>query len=160
MKALDLAKKYTTILNENGINTPLRLAHFFAQLDHESGGFVYLKELGNDAYFKKYEGRKDLGNTVAGDSIKYKGRGFLQITGRSNYTQLSKDTGVDYLSNPKLLENEADAMISAIWFWSKNKLNAICDKDDVVLLTKRINGGKNGLEERKNKLAKYKAAFK
>ncbi len=160
MTALELSQKYKTLLNSYGINTPLRLAHFFAQLDHESGGFYYLKELGNDAYFKKYEGRKDLGNTVKGDGLKYKGRGYIQITGRSNYTALSNDTKVDYVNNPQWLEREADAMISALWFWNKKKLNTIADKDDILSITKKINGGLIGINDRKTKLAKYKKIFR
>ena len=97
-----LDQKYKTLLNSYHVNTPLRISHFMAQIEHESGGFKYLKELGNDAYFSKYEGRKDLGNTEAGDGIKFKGRGYIQITGRANYTVLSKDTRIDFLNNPKL----------------------------------------------------------
>lgn len=156
MTAQELAIRYKNLLYKNGINTPLRMAHFFAQIDHESGGFKWLKELGNDAYFQKYEFRKSLGNTQKGDGARFKGRGFIQITGRHNYTVLSKDTKIDYLNNPQWLEREADAMISALWFWNKNNLSAIADKDDILTLTKRINGGTNGLQDRKNKLAKYK----
>lgn len=168
MTALELSKKYKTLLNANYINTPLRLAHFFSQLDHESGGFKYTKEIGNDAYFKKYEGRKNLGNTVKGDGLKYKGRGFIQITGRYNYTVLSKDVRIDYLNNPQWLEREADAMISAIWFWNKNNLNKYADLDKVDSVSDLINKGKltvaygdtNGFKDRAVKLNKYKAIFK
>jgi putative chitinase len=128
-----------------------------AQLHHESGGFNYLKELGNNAYFKKYEGRKDLGNIFAGDGLKYKGRGFIQITGRANYTELSKDLKIDFVNNPELLEQEANAIISALWFWNKKKLNTFADEDNLSTITKRINGGFNGIEDRKKLLANYKS---
>ena len=149
--------KYKTLLNSYHVNTPLRLAHFFSQIHHESGGFKHLKEIGADSYFKKYEGRKDLGNTQEGDGLRFKGRGFIQVTGRANYTMLSKDTRIDFLNHPELLEQEANAMISALWFWNKKKLNELADKDDCKAITKRINGGYNGLEDRERLLIKYKA---
>ena len=164
MTALELSKKYRTLLSNYGINTPLRLAHFFAQLDHESGGFKILKERGNDAYFQKYEFRKNLGNTQKGDGLRFKGRGFIQITGRYNYTVLSKDTRIDYLNNPHWLEREADAMVSACWFWNKHKLNKYADQDNIDAISDLINKGKltknygdaNGFTDRANKLIKYK----
>lgn len=152
-----LDQKYKTLLNGYQINTPLRIAHFMAQLDHESGGFKYTKELGNNAYFDKYEGRKDLGNTQKGDGARFKGRGFIQVTGRANYTVLSKDTRIDFLNNPELLEQEANAMLSACWFWGKNKLNTLADKNDLKGITKRINGGFNGLADRQDKFDKWKS---
>jgi putative chitinase len=152
--------KYRTLLNGYHINTPLRLAHFLAQIDHESGGFKHLTELGNRAYFNKYEGRKDLGNTEVGDGFRFRGRGYIQVTGRYNYLQLSKDTGIDFVNNPDLLATEVNAIVSACWFWSKRKLNALADKDDLVGITRRVNGGLNGLEDRRKKLAKWKAVIK
>lgn len=159
MKAVELSKKYKTLLDKHGINTPLRLAMFFAQTHHESAGFYYTKEIGNDAYFKKYEGRKDLGNTVKGDGLRFKGRGFIQVTGRFNYTAISKDTGVDYLNNPQWLEREGDAMISALWYWQKKKLNTYADKKDVKGTTLIINGGYNGLKDRQQHYDNYLKVF-
>jgi putative chitinase len=153
---MKLYEKYKSILDDYQINTNLRKAHFMAQVDHESGGFKYTKELGKDSYFKKYEGRLDLGNTKPGDGLRYKGRGYIQITGKANYTALSKDTKIDFLNHPELLEEEANALISALWFWSKHKLNYIADTDNIMLITKKINGGYNGIEERKKLLQKYK----
>lgn len=153
-------QKYKTLLNGYHINTPLRLAHFLAQIDHESGGFKYLTELGNKAYFDKYEWRKDLGNTQKGDGYKFRGRGYIQVTGRYNYLALSKDTGIDFVNNPDLLATEVNAILSACWFWSKKGLNSLADKDDLVGITKRVNGGLTGLEDRRKKLAKWKAIIK
>jgi len=152
-----MKEKYKSLFNTYHINTPLRIAHFMSQTHHESGGFKYTKEIGNDAYFKKYEGRKDLGNIKEGDGLRFKGRGFIQVTGRANYTMLSKDTRIDFLNNPELLEQEANAMISALWFWNKKKLNELADKDDCKAITKKVNGGYNGLADRERLLIKYKA---
>ena len=80
-KALELGNKYKSLLAKYGITTPLRLAHFFSQIAHESGGFKYLAELGGKSYFDKYEGRKGLGNTQKGDGYKFKGRGYFQVNG-------------------------------------------------------------------------------
>lgn len=154
-----LHQKYKTLLNSYHVNTPLRISHFMAQIEHESGGFKYLKELGNNTYFEKYEGRKDLGNVNKGDGLRFKGRGYIQITGRSNYTVLSKDTRIDFINHPELLEQEANGMISALWFWNTRKLNVLADLDDVKGITKKINGGLNGFEDRKKLLKKYKELF-
>ena len=159
-KALELGNKYKSLLAKYGITTPLRLAHFFSQIAHESGGFKYLKELGNKSYFDKYEGRKDLGNTQKGDGYKFKGRGYIQVTGRANYSEISKDLKIDFINNPELLEQEVNAMVSALWFWNKRKLNQFADLDDIKTITKKINGGYNGLKERQEYLTQYKKIFK
>lgn len=108
--------------------------------------FVYANQNGN-------------GNEASGDGWRFRGRGFLQITGRNNYTALSIDTGIDYVTNPDLLLREADAMISALWFWKKHNLNALADKDDVMRITRIINGGYNGLTHRIELLNKYKKLY-
>ena len=95
-----LVEHFQEVCNKYSINTPIRFAAFIAQLAHESGSFFYTEELASGA---AYEGRKNLGNTVKGDGVTYKGRGFIQITGRANYTSLSKEFGVDFVKNPKLL---------------------------------------------------------
>ena len=159
-KALELGNKYKSLLAKYGITTPLRLAHFFSQIAHESGGFKYLAELGGKSYFDKYEGRKDLGNTQKGDGYKFKGRGYIQVTGRANYSEISKDLKIDFINNPELLEQEVNAMISALWFWNKRKLNQFADLDDIKTITKKINGGYNGLKERQEYLIQYKKIFK
>lgn len=117
-------QKYIEWLNyfmpKYGIDTNKEVAAFIAQIGHESGQLRYVEELASG---KAYEGRKDLGNTQVGDGIKFKGRGLIQITGRANYTQLSKDLGEDFVKNPSLLSTPKYAVQSACWFWNKNKLN-------------------------------------
>ncbi|UOF80916.1 chitinase A [Caudoviricetes sp.] len=148
--------KYVEPLNaamvEFEINTPEREAMFLAQVAHESGGFNYVKELASG---EAYEGRKDLGNTQAGDGVKYKGRGLIQITGRKNYSDCSAAIGRDVVASPELLETPELAARSAGWFWSSRKLNDIADRGDFLLVTKRINGGTNGFADRQ---AYYKRA--
>lgn len=130
---------------EFDINTPLRQAMFLAQIAHESGQLVYVKELASG---KAYEGRRDLGNVAPGDGVRYKGRGLIQITGRANYTALMMALDIDCVENPEVLEEPVNACRSAGWFWSTKNLNALADKGDFLAVTKRINGGTNGLKDR------------
>lgn len=140
------------------INNRLRMAAFLAQIGHESGTLVYVKELGGPAYFAKYDGRKDLGNTQPGDGAKFCGRGLIQVTGRSNYRACSQALFGDsrLLDQPELLEQPMWAAKSAAWYWSTRNLNALADADRFTELTRRINGGTNGLEDRK---ARYRLAL-
>ena len=134
---------------------PVRMAHFLAQVAHESGEMRYVKELASG---KAYEGRADLGNTVPGYGVKYKGRGFLQLTGFANYRKYKMYCGYDVLKNPELLEQPRGATRSAAWFWQRGKgvdLNHVADYDDgrnsydiCRQITKHINGGTNGLASR------------
>ncbi|MFA7269941.1 MAG: glycoside hydrolase family 19 protein [Sterolibacterium sp.] len=118
---------------------------FLAQICHESGGFYYVRELASgDAY----EGRSDLGNTEPGDGRKFKGRGLIQITGRSNYAACGDALGLDLCDKPELLEQPIAACRSAGWFWHKRGLNELADAGDFLHITKRINGGTNGWEDR------------
>jgi len=178
-----LHKKYKTLFERYGITTKDRIAHFLSQLDHESGLKPIAENLNYSAVglttiFKKYfptlastngyvrspekianrvyANRMGNGNEASGDGWKYRGRGFIQITGKNNYSALSKFTGVDYVKNPDLLLNEADAMISALWYWSTIKGNELADKGDIREITRRINGGFNGLSDRITKLKKWK----
>ena len=128
------------------INTPLRLRHFLSQVLHESGGFIYSKEIASGS---AYEFRKDLGNVQGGWGRKYKGRGFIQITGRFNYELLSKSFSIDFINKPELLEQLPYSMLSAGWFWHIKGLNKLADKNDIIGITKKINGGLNGLSDRK-----------
>jgi putative chitinase len=127
------------------IETPLRQAAFLAQVSHESGGFYYVKELASG---RAYEGRKDLGNIFPGDGVRYKGRGLIQVTGRANYAECSKALGEDFIKAPELLERPVHACRSAAWFWSSRGLNELADERDFRRITRRINGGYNGLEDR------------
>jgi putative chitinase len=135
----------TAEMMTGGINTQLRICHFLAQALHESGSLNYVRELASG---KAYEGRKDLGNIVKGDGVKFKGRGLIQITGRANYETLSKLWEVDLLDKPELLEQPEYAVKSAIWFWNSRCLNKFADTDNIRDITRRINGGFNGLADR------------
>lgn len=128
-----------------GIVTPLRISAFLATLGVESGSFRYVEELASGA---AYEGRKDLGNVYQGDGKRYKGRGLIQITGRYNYTQMSDMLGIDFINNPQLLQEPQYAVQSACAWWYKNGLNEIADTGDIVKVTKKVNGGTNGLTSR------------
>ena len=154
------AQKYVTVINKWSshfdIDTPLRMAHWLAQVAHESAELRYTKELASD---KAYEGRKDLGNTQQGDGVRYKGRGLIQITGRANYAAYAKFCGYDVVAKPGLLEQPVGAVKSAMWYWQTRGLNTLADKDDVLTITKRINGGLNGLASRKAYLARAKQVF-
>jgi putative chitinase len=137
------------------INNRLRMAAFIAQVGHESGQFRYVKELGGDQYLSKYDTgtlAERLGNTpeADGDGQKYRGRGLIQITGHDNYLACSKALFGDnrLLSTPELLEQAEWACKSAAWFWNSKNLNPLADAGDFVGLTRRINGGTNGLAER------------
>jgi putative chitinase len=141
------------------INTPVQRAAFIAQTMHESGECRYTKELASGS---AYEGRKDLGNTIPGDGVKYKGRGLIQITGKFNYKKISDACGIDFVKNPELLETLEWAAVSAAWFWSVTGLNAIADlntEESFVKITKKINGGINGLEDRRKYWARAKKEF-
>ena len=117
-------QKYLEWLNyfmpKYAIDSDKQVAAFIAQIGHESGQLKYAEEIASG---KAYEGRKDLGNTQGGDGIRFKGRGLIQITGRFNYIQLSKDLGEDFIKTPELLSTPKYAVQSACWFWNKNKLN-------------------------------------
>ena len=165
------------------INTALRLAHFLAQSAHESGGFRVVEENLNYSadglmkifpkYFKDkdvtqyarkpekianvvYASRMGNGDSASGDGYRYRGRGLIQLTGKSNYTSFAADSGIKpeeavaYLSTPR------GAVESAAWFWHKNGLNKLADTDNVTTVTKRINGGTIGLEDRQNHTEEFK----
>lgn len=139
-----------TVMSKYGIVTVPRIAAFIAQVGHESGQLCYVREIwGPTAQQAGYEGRGDLGNSVRGDGSKFRGRGLIQITGRANYAACGEALAMDLLSHPELLEQPQHASMSAAWFWSKKGLNTLADKGDLVTITRRINGGFNGLEDRK-----------
>lgn len=168
------------------INTPLRLAHFLAQCGHESGGFRVTQEnlnysaKGLMGIFKKYfatqqlaeayqrqpqkiankvyASRMDNGNEASGDGFKFRGRGYIQLTGRANYTAFGKAINEDIANNPDVVSGKY-ALLSAAWFWSKNGLNKLADggaSDQVVTsITKRVNGGTIGLPDRIKHFKEY-----
>jgi len=179
---MHLYEKYNSLFVGNEIDTPLRISHFMAQIEHESGLKPISENLSYSAvrleiifnkYFnsdlankyaghpekianKVYANRMGNGNEQSGDGWKYRGRGFIQITGKENYSNLSKDTGIDFTNNPDLLLEEPNAALSALWFWNEKNLNLFADKDDIKSITLRINGGLNGIEHRKELLLKWK----
>jgi putative chitinase len=130
---------------EFGITTPARQASFLAQVGHESGQLLYVQELASGA---AYERRADLGNTKPGDGVRFKGRGLIQITGRANYAACGAALGLDLIGTPALLEQPINACRSAGWFWKSHGLNELADTGDQVRVTRRVNGGVNGLADR------------
>ena len=179
----ELCNLFDNILSSSGIDTKERVNMFLAQCGHESAGFTRFNENLNYSakalkgvfgrYFlddkiaseyerkpekianRVYANRMGNGSENSGDGWKYRGRGILQLTGKANYEAFYKETGIDVINNPDLLSTDLSVAIkSAIWFWNKNKLNHYCDNDDFIGLTKRINGGLNGLKDRQDKLIK------
>ena len=140
-------KDYAILFNE------LRFAHFIAQLAHESGNFRYMEEIASGS---AYEGRKDLGNVLVGDGVRYKGRGPIQLTGRANYQKYGRALGIDFESHPDVVAIPSIGLLVACKFWTNNGLNELADRDDILAITRRINGGTNGLDDRKAILAKIK----
>jgi putative chitinase len=158
------AEKYMNGINAAmlyaAISTRLAAANFLAQIGHESGSLIYPREIwGPTTAQLRYEGRADLGNIVPGDGKKFMGRGFIQVTGRKNYKDCSLALFGDerLLDSPELLEQPEYAAMSAGWFWKKNSLNKLADVDQFTATSKVINGGANGLDDRKER---YKLALK
>jgi putative chitinase len=143
-------------MSASGIDKPLRQAHFLSQVAHESRELRYSEEIASGS---AYEGRADLGNTHPGDGVRFKGRGLIQLTGRANYTKYGKDRKRNFTTgdNPKLIATDPGLAVDvAVWFWMKHGLNALADTDDVIAVTQAINGGLNGLSDRKAKLLRAK----
>lgn len=132
-------------MQEFGITSYLREAAFLAQLAHESGELRYMEEIASGS---AYEGRKDLGNTQPGDGKRYKGRGPIQLTGRANYEKYGGLLGLDLVNNPTIAATPQVGFRIAGQFWKLNGLNALADQQDIRQITKRINGGYNGLDDR------------
>ena len=176
------------VMENFGVNTPLRLAHFLAQCGHESGGFRLTQENLNysakglmgifkkyfptqalaDAYARKpekianrvYGGRMGNGPEASGEGFKFRGRGYIQLTGKSNYAAFDLAVEDDILANPDLVSTK-HALASAAWFWKKNGLNLIADTGStaevVTKITKRVNGGTIGLPDRIKHFKEYHA---
>jgi len=134
------------------LDAPLRLAHFMAQVGHESGGFRYMQELGGSSYFARYDGRADLGNSQPGDGARFHGRGPIQLTGRRNYRAYGEALGIDFEGSPEIVAMPSIGMLVAAKYWSDHGLNALADQDDITNITRRINGGTNGLADRTQRL--------
>jgi putative chitinase len=144
------------MLPRYGIDRPLRIAHFLAQIAHESGCLRYTEELASGA---AYEGRKDLGNLLPGDGVRFKGRGLIQLTGRANYRQYGQACQRDFehADDPALVASDPTLAVDVCgWFWATRKLNELADRDDLPGITRRVNGGLNGLEKRAAYLARAK----
>jgi putative chitinase len=172
---------YLTALNEKlpefNILSNLQVAHFIAQIAHESGSFIYKTENLNysakalrgvfgkyfhsdeiaSEYARKpesianivYANRMGNGGTDTGDGWRYRGRGLIQLTGRNNYFRCGSDIGIDLENEPELLAEDANAAVAAAcWYWQSNKINAPADQDDVKQVTRKINGGYHGLDDR------------
>lgn len=153
-------KPYLNLLNtalpNYQVNTPLRISHFLAQIGHESMSFVYTQEIASGA---AYEGRKDLGNIKKGDGTRFKGRGLLQLTGRDNYEKYGKYIKKDLLKlgNERIIATTPKyALDVSLWFWDTRKLNKYADNDNIKAITRRVNGGYNGLADREHYLARAK----
>lgn len=150
---------FTDTLNKEGskwgLTSPLVICHFVAQCAHESDGFRTFEEYASgDAY----DTRTDLGNTPQkdGDGRLYKGRGPIQITGKANYEDASDAIGTDFVNNPGWASGPINGTRMAMWFWWSRNLSRLALIDDVFGITKRINGGTNGLEARKKYLERAK----
>ena len=144
-------------MREFEIDTPERQAAFLAQIAHESAELRYVREIASGG---AYEGRADLGNTEPGDGRRFRGRGLIQVTGRKNYQDCGDALGVDLVADPVRLEQPDLACRSAAWFWKSRGLNAYADDGDFRKITRRINGGYNGLAERERYHVRAKAALR
>ena len=153
----DVAKYLSIYMSQYGIDNYLRVCHFLAQATHECDGFNTLREYwGPTPAQRRYEGRKDLGNVVKGDGRRYMGRGIFQITGRYNYKLYGTKLGIDLENKPELAEDPKTSVLIALEYWKTKGLSELADKDDVVGITKKINGGTNGLFDRRQYLEKAK----
>lgn len=154
---------FNNAMTQAGATTFLRAAHFIAQMGHESGSLKYLEEIHDGS---NYEGRKDLGNTVPGDGRRFKGRGIVQVTGRYNYGRFSQwahgkglvNSPTFFVDNPTQVASPRWAFLVAAWYWSAERpnLNAQADADNLDAVTRSINGGTNGLADRRQRLARAK----
>jgi putative chitinase len=150
--SLSLAQQYQPLcdaaMNEFGITNHHRCWMWLAQVGHESVSLRYFEEIASGS---AYEGRRDLGNTQPGDGKRFKGRGPIQITGRTNYTNAGKALKLDLVNNPQMAADPKHAFRVSAWWWKTHGLNEISDTDDVTSATRRINGGLNGLQDRQNR---------
>lgn len=176
---------FQTTFAKFDINTVQRQAAFLAQCAHESANFsavienlnyskealvkIFPKHFPDLAFAtpyhrnpekianRAYRSRMGNGDEASGDGWRYRGRGLIQLTGKNNYAAYGAYISVDFVKEPELMEKPINLVQSAGWFWQTNGLNVFADKDDIVTMTKRINGGTHGLEDRK---LKYETAKK
>jgi len=192
--ATDIQTKYKSLFQSYYLNTELRSDHFMAQITHESAlklvrEDLYYKDISRLRliFYTPFKGKTDKfvsqylrnpqklanyvyanrmgnGDEASGDGWKYRAGGYLGITGKSQYLLLSKDTRIDFMTNPDIINQEANSLISALWYWNKHKLNDYADKDNLDAISDIINigritakyGDSNGFEDRKKLLAYYK----
>lgn len=145
---------FSATLDGYAINTRLRIAHFMGQVTHECAGFRTTEAFASGA---AYEGRQDLGNTQAGDGKRYKGRGLIQLTGRANYRDIGQILGLPLEDNPAMAAEPVTALKIACEYWKKRNINSAADRDDLISATRLVNGGLNGLEDRRGYLIKAKS---
>jgi putative chitinase len=148
-----MAETFSVTLAQHAIETPLRIAHFLAQTAHESDGFCTTEEYADG---RAYEGRRDLGNVEPGDGPRYKGRGLIQLTGRMNYAVTGAALDLPLLDKPLTVNDPAAYLSVACAFWSRRRINAACDADDLMTVTRLVNGGLNGLDSRRAYLSRAK----
>lgn len=152
----------TKVAQSSGI-VGTELAQLLAQVSHETMNFQYLKELGKSSYFRKYDIKhnprlaKILGNVNPGDGEKFKGRGFLQITGRANYKKLGEIMNLPLEENPELLEDPKIAAKASIVYWQKRVQPHVSDFTDTRSVTRKINSGLKGLQDRINRFTDYES---
>lgn len=151
-----IAPVFGATLASYGIDTRLRIAHFIAQVTHECAGFRTTEEFASG---EAYEGRADLGNLRAGDGKRYKGRGLIQLTGRANYRRIGERLGLDLEGEPRLAADAVTSLRIACEYWASRDINAPADRDDLVRVTRLVNGGTNGLDDRRRYLQKAKTAL-
>lgn len=150
-------RAYAHLFPIHQVVTPRRISHFIAQCAHETGGYRFFVEKGSgdgpdpdpwDDYLQRYDFRKDLGNSKGGDGARYRGRGDIQITGYINYARYGKRIGVDLINQPQRAAEPEIAAEIACLYWSDRNLNTYADVDDIRTITRKINGGYNGLADR------------
>lgn len=150
-RAKELARELGQAMVDHRITNRRRACAFIATLLHESGAWRYRAEIESGA---AYEGRTDLGNTKSGDGIRFKGRGYIQITGRTNYAAVSTALGQDFVKNPAMLKEHKYAAESAAWWWEAHGCNRAADRGGIKAATKIVNGGYNGMADRRRYYAR------
>jgi predicted chitinase/uncharacterized protein YukE len=155
-RAAEYLPYLTSAMSEAGITTPQRQSAFMAQLAHESGQFRHMQEIADGS---RYEGRRDLGNVNPGDGQLYKGRGPIQLTGRENYRAAGEALGLDLEANPQQVADPRVGFRTAAWYWESRGLNELADDGNFREITRRINGGFNGMEDRERYYAAARQAL-